>query len=646
VIRGHEGDRAAVVAVLLAAGMISASCARETAPGADRGVSAAPTFTKDVAPILFEHCFACHRAGQSAPFPLTTYAEAQPRARAIADAIGSRRMPPWLPAHGQPPMVGERRLPDRAVHILEAWATGGALEGDAADLPARPAAEAAWQLGIPDLVATVPEPYRLEPGAHDVFRNLVFRLPASETRFVRALEFQPAGAPVHHAIIRIDRARSSRARDGVDGKPGFDGMAAGEVQDPDGAFLGWAPGRGPISAPDDLPWILPRGSDLVVELHLMPAPTPTDVRPSIGLFFTDRAPSATPVLVVLGSKAIDIPAGATDYAIEDRFELPVDAELRSVYPHAHYLGKTMDVRAMLPDGTSRQVLSIQRWSFNWQQDYRLVTPMPLPRGTTLAMRFTYDNSAANRHNPSSPPQRVTWGQNSHDEMGNVGVQLVTRTAADATRLNAVFAQHAAQIDVAGAEMLVRAYPANASHAALLGTALARAGRLSEAVPALERAIALDRASASLENFLGGALLGLGRGAEALVHFQAAAALAPRDPRLRFNLARVLSAAGRHREAIREYSVALSLDPDFVEAHQELGVVYFTANRLSDALVHLRRATELAPGSATAHSAYGGALAQAGRRVEAMAELERALQLDPSNEAARENLARLRPPVPR
>ena len=163
----------------------------------------------------------------------------------------------------------------------------------------------------------------------------------------------------------------------------------------------------------------------------MPAAAPTGVRPSIAMFFTDRAPAATPVLVVLGSKAIDIPAGATDYPIEDRFELPVDAELRSVYPHAHYLGKTMEVRATLPDGTSRQVLNIRRWSFNWQQDYRLVTPMPLPRGTTMAMRFTYDNSAANPQNRSTPPRRVTWGPNSHDEMGNVGVQLVTRTAEDA-----------------------------------------------------------------------------------------------------------------------------------------------------------------------------------------------------------------------
>src|SRR5439155_19094594 len=174
---------------------------------------------------------------------------------------------------------------------------------------------------------------------------------------------------------------ASRAQDGADGQPGFDGMAAYEVQDPDGHFLGWAPGRGPIVAPDGLPWVLDRDTDLIVELHLMPRSTAAPVQPSVGLFFTDKAPTKMPVMIVMGSKAIDIPAGARDYAIEDRYQLPVDAEVLSVYPHAHYLGREMDVRASLPDGSTRQVIHIRRWSFNWQQDYRFVTSLALPRGT-------------------------------------------------------------------------------------------------------------------------------------------------------------------------------------------------------------------------------------------------------------------------
>ena len=144
------------------------------------------------------------------------------------------------------------------------------------------------------------------------------------------------------------------------------------------------------------------------------------MRPSVGLYFTDTPPAGTPVLIVMGNKAIDIPAGAADYAIEDSYELPIDATVLSVYPHAHYLGKEMTVRAVLPDGVTKTLIHIPRWSFHWQQDYRYVTPIALPRGTRIAMRYTYDNSDANHDNPNHPPRRVKAGPQSSDEMGNLG----------------------------------------------------------------------------------------------------------------------------------------------------------------------------------------------------------------------------------
>ena len=164
------------------------------------------------------------------------------------------------------------------------------------------------------------------------------------------------------AVIRIDRTGLSRRRDLEDPGPGFDGMVAAEVQDPDGHFIGWAPGRGPIVAPDGMPWRLDRGSDLVVELHLMPGKQPEAVKPTLALYFTDKPPVADPVMLIMGSKAIDIAAGQANYVAEDRYTLPVAADLLSLYPHAHYLGKEMVVRAALPDGTSRQLLRIAQWS--------------------------------------------------------------------------------------------------------------------------------------------------------------------------------------------------------------------------------------------------------------------------------------------
>ena len=606
----------------------------------------APTFTRDIAPILGAHCVSCHRPGHAAPFSLMTYHDVRPRAARVAAAVESRFMPPWLPDHLEPGFVGERRLRDEQIALIRKWADSGMPEGDRSDGPRAAPPSTSWTLGRPDLIAQPPQPYLLAAEGHDVYRNLVIRLDLATTQYVRALEFLPGDAPVHHAVIRVDRNRVSRAEDGADGHPGFDGMAAGGVQDPDGHFLGWAPGRGPIVAPDDLPWILAPGSDLVVEMHLMPDAKAVAVQPTIGLYFTHTPPRQSPVMIVMGSKAIDIPPGASDYWIEDRYELPVDVDVLSVYPHAHYLGREMDVRAIASDGTSRPLLHIRKWSFNWQQDYRYVKPIALSRGTTIVMRYSYDNSAQNRDNRHTPPRRVTWGPQSHDEMGNLGIQVVTRSVDDAARLAASFAEHAALVDIAGAETLVKADPASAAHAAFLGASYARAGRIRDAIPALERAIRLDPRSASNENFLGGALLAAGRGPEALPHFRAAAALAPRDAHLRFNYAKVLAAAGQGSRAVEELTRALELDPLLGEAHQELGVLLFTANRLNDAIAHLRRAADLLPQSADAHANLGGALAEAGRRDEAIAQLRRALELDPGNQTARQNLSLLERPKPR
>ena len=624
---------------LLVAAPLMSTCSSPRAGRAAPG--AAPTFTTDVAPILFAQCAPCHRSGQQVPFTLTSYADAKPRGARIAAAVAERRMPPWPPDPGNPPMVGERRLSDDEIAIIRRWADAEAPEGNPADLPRLASPSSDWQLGKPDLVALLPRPYSLPAAAgHDMYRNVVFPLALPATRFVRAIEFEPGNAPIHHAVIRVDRQHASRARDGADGQPGFDGMAAYDVQDPDGHFLGWAPGRGPIVAPDGLPWVLDRGADLVVELHLMPRPAAAAVQPSIGLFFTDTPPSKTPVTIVMGSKAIDIPAGAPDFAIEDRYQLPVDVEVLSVYPHAHYLAREMNVGAVLPDGSTRRVLHIRRWSFNWQQDYRFVTPLALPRGTTLVMRYTYDNSSHNPANPYRPPRRVTWGPQSHDEMGNLGLQLVTRTTAESADLARSFAQHAARIDVAGAETLVKADPESAVYAALLGSSYMRVGRYADARPALERALRLAPGSATNENHLAGALLALGRTAEALGHFRSAVAHAPRDSHLRFNLAKVLASTHHDSNAVDEYERALTLDPDFAEAHQQLGVLLFGRGALDAAISHLTRAADLAPASASIHADLGGALAERGRLDQAAAHLRRALQIDPSNDTARENLARL------
>ena len=569
-----------------------------------------------------------------------TYADAKRRAGAIAAAVETRHMPPWLPERGGPAFVGARGLSDADISLVQRWAAAGAPEGDPAERPKPRTWPSGWELGQPDLVATMPRGYTLAPGPRDVYRNVVLPLNVPAARFVRAVEFRSEGAPVHHAVIRVDRGRASSARDGLDGQPGFDGMQAADAQDPDGHFIGWAPGRGPIVAPDGLPWRLDAATDLVVELHLLPGTRPVAVRPQVGLYFTDTPPAGAPVLIVMGNKAIDIPAGATDYAIEDSYELPIDAAVLSVYPHAHYLGKEMTVRALMPDGGTATLIRIPRWSFHWQQDYRYATPIALPRGTRIVMRYTYDNSAANRDNPSHPPRRVRAGTQSSDEMGNLGIQLLPRTAADAATLTASFERHAAEIDLAGAEMLARQDPSNAASQAAAGIALSRLRRFGEALPRLEQAVQLDPGSANVRNHLAAALMASGRSHDAVAQLREASALAPRDAHLHYNYARLLADTGDGPSAIRELEQALARAPDFAEAHQLLGSVLFSSGRLADALPHLQRAAGQLPGSAAAHSDYGGALAAAGRLAPAEAALRRALAIDPTYAPARANLERV------
>jgi tetratricopeptide (TPR) repeat protein/mono/diheme cytochrome c family protein len=625
--------RAGHVFVIAILGALTASCRRTPA-------TPPVTFNRDIAPILFEHCSSCHRPGEAAPFSLLTYADAAKRAGKIADATRARHMPPWLPDRTDFPIAGERRLTDPQIDLISRWAAASAPEGNAADLPPAPQWPDGWQLGRPDVVIAPEKPFLAGTPKEDVYRNLVLRAPLTSSAYVRAVEFKTNGAPVHHAVIRVDTTGESRRRDGQDGRPGFDGMMWDNAQDPEGHFIGWAPGRGPIVSPEGMPWRLDAGADLVVELHMIPSRTPLVIAPTVGLFLTNTPPARTPLTLKMGSKSIDIPAGKSDYVVTDIYELPVAAELMSVYPHAHYLAKDMRVSAALPDGSVKTLLHIPHWSFHWQQDYRYVTPIPLPRGTRVTMTYTYDNSRQNEHNPSDPPVRVKVGPKSTDEMAELGLQVLTASIADAATLVQSFADRDAQANVLMAEQRVRDEPNVAETRAFLGGSYVEVGRYTDAIPHLTTALKLDDRLSGAHADLGTALMAEGRIAEALVHFERAAALTPKDEGILFNLGNGLKAAGRQADAAAAYTRALAINPDFPDAHVNLGALLFAAGRTAEALPHFERAVSLRPNSAVIHTNYASVLAASGRFPEALRHTRRALELNPSYPPALENLTRL------
>ena len=389
-----------------------------------------PTFTETIAPILYSNCVTCHRPGEVAPFSLITYEDAAKRAKTIAKVTDSRYMPPWHAARGYGEFVGERGLTDAQIATIAAWVTAGMPRGPESKMPKLPAFPPdGWRLGQPDLILEMPSGFDLPASGPDVFRNFVIPTKLTEDKWVRGVEFRPSARKVvHHAIFAHVPGGSLAARDGADGRPGFGGMGAVGVTNDrgdSGSLGGWAVGASPFMFPEGFAARLPKGSDLLLQMHFHLSGKPETEKSLIGIYFAEK-PSGKhlfsvglPALFGVGA-GIDIPSGESQYTIRDSFTLPGDISVYSAIAHAHYLAKDMKATATLPDGSAKPLIWIKDWDFNWQDTYIYKKPFTLPKGTRLDVSITYDNSEENPHNPITPPRRALWGEQSFDEMGTVG----------------------------------------------------------------------------------------------------------------------------------------------------------------------------------------------------------------------------------
>ncbi len=556
---------------------------------------AAPTFTSDIAPIVYAQCVSCHRPDGVGPFSLLSYQDVKAHAAQIADVTRRRVMPPWKAVGMNGVFLDERVLSDAEIQTIRAWVDARTPEGDPADLAPPPDAHGGWQLGTPDLVVTLAQPYELEPSGTDVFRTFVVPIPLTEPHWVKAVEFQP-GNPraIHHASFGIDRTRSSRRLDLLDPEPGYVGGMVEDARYPEGQLLGWTPGRAAQPSPPDMAWRLEAGSDLVMQLHMPPTGRVERVQPSVGFYFIDQAPTRTPVGLRLGSETIDIPAGDPDYTISDTYVLPVDVELIAVQPHAHYLGHQMNAIAILPDGSRQALITIDDWDFRWQDVYRYRMPVALPAGTTIAMRYTYDNSDANVRNPSHPPRRVEWGQNTTDEMGDLWLQMVPTHADDVSYLTRDIQRKGRLADLAAYTRLMEEDPANPLRHDMVGMLHLQGGEYEEAVAQFQESLRLNPNSAPTHYNLGVALSALHRGQDAAVEFAETVRLDPNHADAHNNLGALLNAFGRLDDARTEYERAIALRPDNVEAHNNLGRLLLLQGETPAAIAQFRRALELRP----------------------------------------------------
>ncbi len=343
------------------------------------------TFTKDIAPILYKNCVGCHRPGEIAPMSLMTYKEVRPWAKAIREKVATREMPPWHLDSQYGKWENDRRLTQKEVDAVVAWIDGGAVEGNARDLPAPPKFASGWQIGEPDMVFQMPTEFTVPAEGSVPYQYFAVPTNFKEDRYIQALEARAGNLSVVHHIVMMVRNPGEPTRQ-----------------------RGHKPGQAKL---------IKAGSQLIFQMHYTPNGTETKDRSIVGLIFAKG-----PVDKIVNSKAafdvrFAIPPGAENYEVKAVYEFEDDSHIISLMPHMHLRGKDITYHAIYPDGRSEILLSVPRYNFNWQVYYYPVKPLAAPKGTRIEAVAHYDNSTKNPRNPD-PAREVRFGEQTWDEMMN------------------------------------------------------------------------------------------------------------------------------------------------------------------------------------------------------------------------------------
>ncbi len=592
--------RPAAIALLL----VFVSTAGTYAQTNTEATEPAPTWSRQIAPLLYKNCTTCHHPGGAGPFSLLTYNDARRWSAQILTVTQSRYMPPWLPEPGYGDFADNRRLSDHDLAEIKRWVSANMPEGIAAEAPPAPEYNSEWQLGPPDLVLTAPQSYTAPADGQDLFRNFIYPVHLARTRYVRAVEILPGNARiVHHANILIDRTAELRRSHPNDWRAGIPGMeleiGSGDRFDPDSHFLFWKPDTPAIVEPPGMPWRIDPGNDLILNTHLKPTGRLETVQPRIGLYFTDSPPSRAPMLLQLEhDAALNIPAGDSHLVVEDELRLPVTVYALGIYPHAHYLGKQLEAWSIAPDGKRTPLILIKDWDIDRQSVYSYRKPLLLPAGSVLHMRYVYDNSSANPRNPANPPVRVHNGNRSTDEMGHLWLQVLP---VHAMERNAAGKQTDSRmlLERAWMEHRLRRDPGDSLAAYNLASLDTMSGD-----PA--GAIAIYRKLAA-----------------------AGAANSPNAARTATSLGAAQQESGDWQSALASYKLALKLDPQYTDARYDLATLELHHDRYEAAASDYRRVIQQHSDDAAAHGGLGAALAQLQQSDAARGEFDRALSLDPA-----------------
>jgi mono/diheme cytochrome c family protein len=415
-------------ALLLCSSALSAT--PDGQPAAQPATPLAPTFTRDIAPILYKNCVQCHRAGEIAPMSLITYEEVRPWARAIRKATREGVMPPW---HADAPagtFENERRLSASEKDIIGRWVEGGAPQGDPKDLPAPPALTEGWRIGRPDAVFEMQEDYAVPASGTIEYEYFYIPTNFNETKWLQAIEVRPGNREVVHHVLAFYLAPADGPRPAPTLKfipehvklprrtPGA--RPPRRLDLPSRVLATYAPGTDPQVFRPGTALRLAPGGIIELQMHYTSSGKAATDRTRIGMVFAKEPPAQELRAAQFLNATLAIPPGAADHRVDTEVGFLQDVRVWGIFPHTHVRGKKWEYKVALPDGTVTPLLSVPKYDFNWQTYYMFNEPLNLPAGARILASAWYDNSDKNPSNPD-PNVEVKWGDQTWEEMQYTGL---------------------------------------------------------------------------------------------------------------------------------------------------------------------------------------------------------------------------------
>ena len=395
----------------------------------------APTYYKDIAPVIGKNCTSCHKPGGIGPFSLQTFEEVRARGNFIGHVTETRYMPPWKADPSFQTFRNEKILAPVEIETIKWWIAAGMPNGKKVRSKLREANPTPEDLK-PDLALAMTSSYKITDKAVEDFRFFVIPTNLSEDKYLSAVEFVPGNRrQVHHSRIMVDSSGKAKGIDGMSElDPGIKKFQTVPLAD---EFLyGWVPGNNRIFFPPGTGKFVTKGADLILNIHYSPSSKPQEDKSMINLYYAKGPVNRAVQTLTLRENDISNQPFFIEAERKPTFYISYrinrDISLISVMPHMHFIGKSFVAYALTEDNEKIPLIKIDNWDFNWQTTYQFKHLLKIPAGSRILVEAKYDNTSENPANPNNPVRDMGYGWNSTDEMCNLVIYYLDYKEGDET----------------------------------------------------------------------------------------------------------------------------------------------------------------------------------------------------------------------